>query len=214
LFTPLLKTFVPNSLNFGQKTKPIENTKQMKIEETPFEDLYIIEPKIFNDERGYFMESYNYEVFRRFGIDINFLQDNQSYSKKGVLRGLHFQNAPHAQTKLVRVIRGAILDVVVDLRSDHQTYGQHFSILLSSQNHRQLLVPKGFAHGFSVLSEEAEVLYKCDELYCPQAENGILYNDPYLGIDWGLPEQELIISPKDKLNLTFEELSSKFLINS
>lgn len=181
----------------------------MKIEETGFRELYILEPKIFWDERGHFMESYNAEVLQKRGIKINFVQDNQSYSKKGVIRGLHFQNAPYAQTKLVRTLSGKILDVVVDLRESEPTFGQHFSIVLSAENKKQLLVPKGFAHGFAILSDTAEVLYKCDEFYHPEAEGGILYNDPMLKIDWELKENSSL-SEKDKLFTTLENANYKF----
>ncbi len=168
----------------------------MKITKTPFEGLLIIEPRIFDDERGFFCESYNQSAFQKIGIEMNFVQDNQSRSKRGVLRGLHFQKQPYAQTKLVRVLSGVILDVVVDLRKVQPTFGKHYSIELSSENMKQLLVPKGFAHGFLVLSDFADVLYKCDEFYNPAAEHGILYNDPDLNIDWQL-KQNLLVSAKD-----------------
>ena len=161
----------------------------MQVIKTDFRDLIVLKPKVLGDERGYFMESYNREALLKEGIDIIFVQDNQSSSVKGVLRGLHFQNAPYAQTKLVRVLSGSILDVVVDLRKGEKTFGKYFSIELSSDNKKQLLVPKGFAHGFIVLSERAEVFYKCDKYYQPSAEGGIFYNDPALDIDWKLPEQ-------------------------
>jgi dTDP-4-dehydrorhamnose 3,5-epimerase len=184
--------------------------KTMKVDKTDFEELIIIEPDVFFDDRGYFMESYNYNTFKVAGIRMNFVQDNQTLSKRGVVRGLHFQNEPYAQTKLVRVISGSILDVVVDLRRHTATFGKHFAIELSAENRKQLLVPKGFAHGFSVLSETAVVLYKCDEFYHPEAEGGILYNDPNIGIDWGLPDEELILSGKDKINPTLDNATFKF----
>jgi dTDP-4-dehydrorhamnose 3,5-epimerase len=170
----------------------------MELVSTGFDDLLIIEPKVIGDERGYFMESYHYRHLKNQGVDITFLQDNQSKSKKGVLRGLHYQNAPHAQTKLVRVLSGSILDVVVDLRKNKSTFGKVYSIELSAENKKQLLVPKGFAHGFVVLSESAEILYKCDDVYHPEAEGGIMYNDLALNIDWKIPAAELLLSGRDQ----------------
>lgn len=170
----------------------------MQVISTGFRDLFILEPKVLGDARGYFMESYNRKTLLDAGIDTHFVQDNQSSSKRGVLRGLHFQNVPHAQTKLVRVLSGSILDVAVDIRKHEPTFGKHFSIELSTENKKQLLIPKGFAHGFIVLSEQAEVFYKCDEFYSPKADGGIIYNDPSLGIDWRLKFNEFILSDKDK----------------
>ena len=170
----------------------------MKITESKFEGLFTLEPSVFKDERGHFTEAYNYAVLKKAGIDILFVQDNQSYSKAGVIRGLHFQNAPKAQTKLVRVFRGSILDVVVDLRRNKPTFGMIHEIELSVENGKQLLVPKGFAHGFSVLSESAEVFYKCDETYSTEHERGINVEDPDLKIDWRIPPATRIISNKDK----------------
>ena len=170
----------------------------MIISATSFDDLFIIEPNILSDARGYFMESYNYRTLAQKGIELNFVQDNQSKSGKGVLRGLHFQNAPYAQTKLIRVLFGAIWDVVVDLRVGKPTYSKYFGIELSAENHRQLLVPKGFAHGFIVLSETSEILYKCDEYYHPKSEGGIIFNDPDLSIDWKFNESEIILSERDR----------------
>ncbi len=169
----------------------------MKVTETDFEGLRIVEPRTFSDSRGFFFESYNSQSFHDAGMDMSFLQDNQSHSKRGVVRGLHFQKPPHAQTKLVRVLSGVILDIVVDLRKDQPTFGKHFRIELSSENNKQLLVPKGFAHGFLVVSEFADVLYKCDKLYQPQAEGGILFSDPTLHIDWPMDHSKLIFSEKD-----------------
>lgn len=169
----------------------------MKVEKTSLEGLLVLSPAVFNDSRGYFFESYNRKRFAELGLEYNWLQDNQSHSLYGVIRGLHFQKAPHAQTKLVRVLQGEILDVVVDLRKDQPTYGKTFSIVLSSENKQQLLVPKGFAHGFSVLSTTADVLYKCDALYNKESESGILYNDPALAIDWKLDHQAISVSEKD-----------------
>lgn len=182
----------------------------MNIIRTGFDDLFVLEPKVLGDERGYFMESFSRRTLLAEGIDLNFVQDNQSSSKKGVLRGLHFQNAPYAQTKLVRVLSGEILDVVVDLRKDKSTFGKYFSVELSAENKKQLLVPKGFAHGFVVLSEQAEVFYKCDQYYHPQADGGILYNDPAIGIDWRFDFEELTLSDKDKGHPRFRENKFKF----
>jgi dTDP-4-dehydrorhamnose 3,5-epimerase len=182
----------------------------MNVIFTPFKDLVILEPKVHGDERGYFMESYSYDTLKKNGIDIKFVQDNQSKSKYGVLRGLHYQNYPYQQTKLIRVLSGTILDVVVDLRKEEKTFGQHFSIELSSENKKQLLVPRGFAHGLVVLSESAEVLYKCDEFYHPEAEGGIYFDDPKLNIDWKVAKENLILSEKDKKNALLENAVFKF----
>jgi dTDP-4-dehydrorhamnose 3,5-epimerase len=170
---------------------------RMKVLSTEFEGLHIIEPEVYGDERGYFIETYNQRDLQGQGIDNKFVQDNQSKSKKGVLRGLHFQNAPYAQTKLVRVLSGAILDVAVDLRRHKKTFGKSFGIQLSSENKKQLLIPKGFAHGFIVLSENAEMLYKIDEFHYPESEGGIIYDDPALGIDWMTPAEDIILSARD-----------------
>ena len=170
----------------------------MKVTKTTFEGLLIIEPQVFEDDRGFFYESYNKKSFHHEGIEMEFVQDNQSYSQKGVLRGLHFQKPPHAQTKLVCVLAGVVQDVVVDLRKSRPTYGRHYSIELSSMNRKRLLIPKGFAHGFLVLSESADVLYKCDEYYHPESEGGMLYDDPTLGIDWQMKEHSLFLSSKDR----------------
>jgi len=175
----------------------------VKVRKTPFEGLLLLEPKVFEDARGYFYESFNQNSFWEIGIDTEFVQDNQSYSRKGVLRGLHFQKPPFAQTKLVRVLSGRIQDVVVDLRKEQSTFKKYFSIELFSENKQQLLVPKGFAHGFLVLSEFAEVLYKCDEYYHPETEAGIIYNDPEFGIDWKLNKSAIVVSKKDQQNPTF-----------
>ena len=182
----------------------------MKIISTEFEGLYILEPSIFEDHRGYFMESYNYKVLNEAGIDYEFVQDNQSKSSYGVLRGLHFQNPPHAQTKLIRAVSGRILDSVVDIRKSSPTYGKHFSIELTADNKKQLLVPRGFAHGFSVLSENAEILYKCDAYYNKESEGGLMFNDPAFKIDWGIPESKVLLSDKDKLYPSFKDFESEF----
>lgn len=171
----------------------------MPFTTTDFPGLLIFEPAVFGDSRGYFFESYNQNVFTAAGIDIKFVQDNQASSSYGVLRGLHYQLNPHAQTKLIRVLQGVILDVVVDIRKGSPTYSKVFSIELSSENKKQLLVPKGFAHGYSVLSQTVEVMYKCDAFYNKAAEGGISYNDPFLNIDWKIPSGKAIVSEKDTL---------------
>jgi dTDP-4-dehydrorhamnose 3,5-epimerase len=176
----------------------------MKIDSTPFEGLFVLAPRVFADERGYFFESFNDQTFKQNSLDFNWVQDNQSSSKYGVIRGLHFQKPPYAQTKLIRVLHGEILDVVLDLRHSSKTFGQYYSILLSSQNHFQLLIPKGFAHGFSVLSETADVMYKCDELYNKESESGILFNDPKLGIDWKVDADKMVVSSKDLILPAFD----------
>lgn len=161
---------------------------------------YSIEPQIIYDERGYFMESFNEKRFQEgIGQNIHFVQDNQSFSTKGVLRGLHYQTGEHAQAKLVRVLQGEVLDVAVDIRPDSPTYGQSVSILLSAENQKQFFVPRGFAHGFVVLSETATFFYKCDNFYNKESEGGILFNDPEINIDWHFPKQELLVSEKDRL---------------
>ena len=183
---------------------------QMNIEYTDIKDLIIITPTVFKDERGYFMESYNKTKLVELGINIDFVQDNQSFSKKGTLRGLHYQNPPFAQTKLVRVLEGQIIDVAVDLRKDSSTYGQSYAVLLTSENKKQLLVPQGFAHGFSVVSETAVVMYKCDQFYDKASEGGIRFDDSKLNIDWGLYLKEAIVSEKDLVLPDFENCNSQF----
>lgn len=169
----------------------------MKVIDTPISGLKVIEPDVFGDSRGYFSESYNEARYDAAGIAVRFVQDNQSMSCRGVVRGLHFQKPPYSQAKLVTCLLGEVLDVAVDLRSGSPTYGKAFSVVLSQSNHRQFFIPKGFAHGFSVLSEQALFSYKCDELYHPEAEGGILLTDPDLAIDWQIPAEEMILSPKD-----------------
>jgi dTDP-4-dehydrorhamnose 3,5-epimerase len=172
---------------------------------TKLEGCIVIEPKIFNDERGYFLESFNENTFQKgIGKQIHFVQDNQSYSTKGVLRGLHYQIGEHAQAKLVRVLQGEVLDVVVDLRPDSKTYGEYVSVLLSAENQKQLFIPRGFAHGFLVVSDTATFFYKCDNFYNKESEGGIIYNDPSLNIDWKFPEEALVISQKDRILPTIE----------
>ena len=175
----------------------------MTVNTTDFKGLLILEPKILGDSRGYFMETYNAKVFNELGIDYQFVQDNQSKSSKGVLRGLHYQNPPYAQTKLVRVLSGVILDVVIDLRKNEPTFGKTLIVELSSENRKQLLIPKGFGHGFAVLSETAEVLYKCDEFYNPSSEGGINFLDPVIGIGSKLPALYFTLSEKDKKHPDF-----------
>jgi dTDP-4-dehydrorhamnose 3,5-epimerase len=179
----------------------------MPFTHTQFPDLVVFEPKVFGDERGYFFESYNKQMFASKGFDHDWVQDNQSSSVYGVIRGLHFQKGEHAQAKLVRCLRGAILDVVVDLRKNSPTFKQVYSIELTAEKKNTLLVPRGFAHGFSVLSEMAEVMYKCDRLYSKESEGGLLYNDPSLQIDWCIEAGKEIVSDKDKLNASFADLT-------
>lgn len=172
----------------------------MVFTETKLKGCYIIEPKIINDERGYFMESFNEQTFEKgVGQRVHFVQDNQSYSSKGVLRGLHYQTGEHAQAKLVRVLSGEVLDVAVDIRPESETYGQHISVLLSAENQKQFYIPRGFAHGFLVLSDKATFFYKCDNFYNKESEGGLIYNDVELAIDWQFQTDQLIISEKDQL---------------
>ena len=176
--------------------------------ETKIKDVYIIDVKTFGDNRGYFMETYKESDFKEAGLNYNFVQDNQSSSRKGVLRGLHFQKA-HQHAKLVRVIKGEVFDVAVDLRKGSETYGQWVGVLLSEENHRQFMIPRGFAHGFVVVSDYAEFAYKCDELYHPEDEGGIMWNDPAIGIDW--PDVgEIILSEKDKVHPSLAESKIEF----
>ena len=172
---------------------------KITVETCKIEGLKVIAPTVFGDARGYFMETYQYEDFKTAGIDVVFVQDNQSASKKGVLRGLHFQ-INHPQDKLVRVIKGEVYDVAVDLRKESPTFGQWYGVLLSEENKKQFFIPKGFAHGFLVLSDYAEFCYKCSDFYHPNDEGGLAYNDPDIGVDWPIPEEmELIMSDKDKM---------------
>lgn len=182
----------------------------MILEPTYIADLVVLSPAVFEDDRGYFFESYSKSKLSEFGIHIDFVQDNQSFSTKGTLRGLHYQNPPFAQTKLVRVLQGEIMDVAVDLRKDSATFGKHFGILLSSENKKQLLVPQGFAHGFSVLSETAVVSYKCDQYYNKASEGGIRLDDASLNIDWGVDMSTTIVSDKDLVLPNFEDCNSPF----
>lgn len=183
----------------------------MNVIKTSIPDLLILEPKLFGDERGYFLESYNKNVLDSLGLKFNFVQDNQSRSQYGVIRGLHYQLNPHAQTKLIRVLSGTIYDVCVDIRQGSPTFGKWFGIELSAENKKQLLVPKGFAHGFSILSDYAEVFYKCDDFYNPETESGVLYNDKTLNIDWKVDLDKAIVSKKDIANRPFNELKTNFI---
>ncbi len=169
----------------------------MPFIETGIPDLLVFEPAVFKDSRGFFFESYNQKTFNGAGVDYAFVQDNQSYSSYGVIRGLHYQIPPFAQAKLVRALAGTILDVAVDIRKGSPTFGKSFSIELSAENKKQLMIPAGFAHGFSVLSEVAEVMYKCDQFYSKVSEQGIIYNDPTLNIDWKIPMDKALVSDKD-----------------
>lgn len=171
----------------------------MNFIETNLNGCYIIEPKIINDERGYFMESFNEKTFQKgVGQEVHFVQDNQSFSSKGVLRGLHYQTSEHAQAKLVRVLQGEVLDVAVDVRPNSDTYGQYVSVILSAENQTQFFIPRGFAHGFLVLSETATFFYKCDNFYNKESEGGIIFNDETINVDWQFDTENLIISEKDK----------------
>lgn len=178
----------------------------MHLVETGLEDLFIIEPKVFGDHRGYFFESYNQRAFHKLGIKNNFVQDNESLSSYGTLRGLHFQKREYAQAKLVRVVKGKVLDVVIDIRPNSKTFGKHFSCELSEENKKMFLVPRGFAHGFIVLSESAIFQYKCDNFYSPENEAGIIWDDPDLGIDWLVPKDKTILSEKDLLLPFFKDI--------
>jgi dTDP-4-dehydrorhamnose 3,5-epimerase len=182
----------------------------MNIETTFIQDLVIITPTVFEDTRGYFFEAYNQNALAVEGINIHFVQDNQSFSKRGTLRGLHYQNPPFAQTKLVRVLQGEIIDVAVDIRKQSPTYGQHFAIKLSAEKKNQLLIPHGFAHGFSVISETAVVMYKCDQFYNKASEGGIRFDDPSLNIDWGMDLKDAIVSDKDLVLPGMEDCNSIF----
>ncbi len=177
----------------------------MGVSETRINGLYIIEPRVFEDSRGYFFESFNYKNLLEAGLDFKFIQDNQSKSQYGVIRGLHYQKAPYAQTKLLRVLEGSIFDVAVDMRKSSPDFGKWFGIEISSENKKQILIPKGFAHGFSVLSETAVVLYKCDEYYYPESEGGISFNDKDLKIDWQIAVGKEIVSEKDLKSPNFKD---------
>ena len=182
----------------------------MNIIPASLPEVFIIEPRIFEDSRGYFFESWNREAFEKAGLYYEFVQDNESLSTYGTIRGLHFQKGEHAQAKLVRVLEGVVLDVAVDLRKDSPTYGKHVAVELSAENKRQLLIPRGFAHGFSVLSETAVFAYKCDNQYCKESEGGIRYDDPQLAIDWKVEKGKELLSEKDRTLPLFAEFESCF----
>lgn len=184
---------------------------QMEVIKTELDGVLILQPRIFNDSRGYFFESYNKRAFHEaVGRNVDFVQDNESASTRGVMRGLHFQRPPHAQAKLVRCVRGRVLDVAVDIRKGSPTYGCHVAVELSEENHRQFFIPRGFAHGFAVLSDEAVFQYKCDNYYAPEADGGISIIDPELQIDWQIPLEEAILSEKDTRHPLLRDFDSPF----
>ena len=182
----------------------------MEVIKTELEGVVILEPRLFKDDRGYFFESFSQREFDEKVRPVKFVQDNESKSVYGVLRGLHFQKPPFAQSKLVRVIQGAVLDVAVDIRVGSPTYGKHVAVELTAENHRQLFIPRGFAHGFSVLTDEVVFQYKCDNYYAPQSEGAVAWNDPALGIDWRIPEASVILSEKDKHHPLLKDLPETF----
>lgn len=183
----------------------------MVIVPTAVEGVFVIEPTVFGDSRGYFFESFNARDFaQKTGVDVHFVQDNESKSTYGVVRGLHFQRPPYAQAKLVRVVKGTVLDVAVDLRSNSPTFAQHVEVELTADNHRQVFIPKGFAHGFAVLSDEAVFQYKCDDYYHPEAEGALAWNDPMFGIDWRIPADKVILSAKDCCHPTMKDFVTPF----
>lgn len=179
----------------------------LNVTKCEIEGVFVLEPKVFGDQRGYFLESYSNRDFKEAtGLDIDFVQDNESMSSKGVLRGLHFQKSPHAQAKLVRVVKGAVQDVAVDIRPDSPTFGKYVSVVLSGENKKSLFIPEGFAHGFLVLEDDTIFQYKCSDYYAPSSEGSVKWNDPQIGIEWMLPEQEYLISDKDKIAPPFSSL--------
>ena len=186
---------------------------EMGIIKTDIEGVVIIEPRIFKDERGYFYESFSQREFEEKVCRTTFVQDNQSKSSYGVLRGLHFQKPPYCQSKLVRCIKGAVLDIAVDIRKGSPTFGRHVAVELTEENHRQLFIPRGFAHGFAVLSEEAVFQYKCDNFYCKESEGAIAWDDPQLAIDWRIPADSILLSEKDRHNRNIEEAEYLFDYN-
>lgn len=185
----------------------------MEVIKTDIEGVVILEPRLFEDERGYFFEAFSEREFAEKVRECHFVQENEAYSTYGVVRGLHFQRPPHAQSKLVRVVKGRVLDVVVDIRKGSPTFGKHIAVELSAENHRQLFIPRGFAHGYSVLSEEALLEYKCDNYYAPASEGAILWNDPALGVDWQIPSESVILSDKDLKNPALAECEALFNYN-
>lgn len=182
----------------------------MNVIKTDIEGLVIIEPRLFKDARGYFFESFSEREFAEKIAQVKFVQDNESRSSYGVLRGLHFQKPPYAQAKLVRVVKGRVLDVAVDLRKGSPTYGKYVAVELSEDNHLQFFLPRGFAHGFCVLSDEVVFQYKCDNYYAPQSEGAVIWNDPDLGIDWRIPQEDVVLSDKDRCHPAFKELDDVF----
>ena len=178
----------------------------MNYIQTEIDGVWLIGPKVFSDSRGYFMESFKKEEFEKHIGKVDFIQDNESKSSYGVIRGLHFQKSPFGQSKLVRVVKGAVLDVAVDIRKGSPTFGQHVSVELTEDNHRQFFIPRGFAHGFSVLSKEVVFQYKCDNFYAPQCEGAIVWDDPDLGIDWKIPMDKILLSEKDKVHPRLKEI--------
>ena len=185
----------------------------MNVIKTDIEGVVIIEPKVFGDDRGYFFESFSQPRFDELVRPVKFVQDNESKSKYGVLRGLHFQKGQHAQSKLVRVVKGRVLDVAVDIRKGSPTFGKYVAVELTEDNHRQFFIPRGFAHGFAVLSEEAIFQYKCDNLYAPESEGAIIWNDPEIGIDWGLAAEDVVLSPKDMCHPMLKDAPELFDYN-
>ena len=185
----------------------------MNVIKTDIEGVVIIEPKVFGDDRGYFFESFSQPRFDELVRPVKFVQDNESKSKYGVLRGLHFQKGKHAQSKLVRVVKGRVLDVAVDIRKGSPTFGKYVAVELTEDNHRQFFIPRGFAHGFSVLSEEAVTIYKCDNLYAPESEGSIIWNDPEIGIDWGLAAEDVVLSAKDMVHPMLKDAPELFDYN-
>lgn len=182
----------------------------MKIIHTDIPEVVIIEPKVFADRRGYFFESFSEREFSELVRDVRFVQDNESKSVYGVVRGLHFQHPPYAQSKLVRVVKGRVLDVAVDIRRGSPTYGRYVAVELSGDNHRQLFIPRGFAHGFAVLSDEAVFQYKCDAFYAPEYEGSVAWNDPEIGVDWKIPSDSVLISAKDSLSRPLKDAEIHF----
>ena len=203
-----MSIFVKTLQTRGKKTN-----NAMEVIKTSIDGVVIIEPRIFRDERGYFFESFSQREFDEKVGHIDFVQDNESMSVYGVMRGLHFQRPPYAQSKLVRCVRGKVLDVAVDIRVGSATYGQHVAVELSEENHRQLFIPKGFAHGFSVLSKEAVFQYKCDNFYHPESDGGISILDDSIGIDWQIPAESAILSKKDTAHPLLKDFESTFIIN-
>ncbi len=186
----------------------------MNIIETAIPGVVILEPRVFGDSRGYFMESFSRKIFIEQVCKTEFIQDNESKSTYGVVRGLHYQKTPYAQSKLVRVVKGRVLDVAVDIRRGSSTFGKHVAVELTEDNHLQLFIPRGFAHGFAVLSDEAIFQYKCDNYYAPESEGGIAWNDPALGINWGLPDEHVLVSDKDRDRLSLAKIPADFNINN